>query len=132
MLKYYKSKLFLKPTKIKHYTAVVRSSTLTYSCEIWPLTKKMEQKVIMFENKILKKIGGPIFDTERNKWRKRYNNEVIEETAVPWITNYVKSQGIELYGHAMRRENTERIKATINWNLNGKRPTGRPQETLKG
>lgn len=31
-------------------------------------------------------------------------------------------------GHAMWKENTERIKAIINWNPNGKIPRGKPKK----
>lgn len=45
--KYFKSKLFSQQIKIKLHRAVVKS-TLTYDCEIWLLTKKVEQRLIIF------------------------------------------------------------------------------------
>lgn len=35
---------------------------------------------------------------------------------------------IKLYGHKIRRENTERIKAIINSNPNGKKPRSKPKK----
>lgn len=50
---------------------------------------------------------------------------------MPCITNYVKSQRIKWYGHAMGEGNTERIKVTINWDPNGKRPRGKSKKRWK-
>lgn len=74
--------------------------TLTYGCKIKQLTEQMKQKFITLENKILRKICGPIFDTGREQWRTKYNRELREETGVPWITSYIKRQRIKRYGHA--------------------------------
>lgn len=57
--------------------------TLTYDFEIWPLTKKIEQNIIIFENKLLRKIYGFIFDVEKNKQRIKYNKKLREEIGAP-------------------------------------------------
>lgn len=36
----------------------------------------MEQNVITIENKMLRKIYVPIIDTERDKWRIKYDQEL--------------------------------------------------------
>lgn len=58
----------------------------------------------------------------------KFNNKLREETRVLWIANYIQIQRIKLYGHAMRREYTKRIKPTINWNPIGKKSRGRPKK----
>jgi len=63
LTKYLKSKLFSRKTKVNLYTAIIRP-TLTYGCEVWPLTNKMEQKLMSFENKILRIICGPVYDND--------------------------------------------------------------------
>jgi len=37
LAKYLNFKLFSRITKVHHYTAIIRH-TLTYACEVWPLT----------------------------------------------------------------------------------------------
>lgn len=36
--------------------------TVTYYCEIWPTTIQLEKKLLVFENIILIKIYGPVFN----------------------------------------------------------------------
>lgn len=62
----------------------------------------MEQRLIMFKNKILRKIRGPTFDPERDQWIIWFNRELREKTRVPWIMTYIKGQRIKWYGHSMR------------------------------
>jgi len=62
LIKYLKSNLFSKRTKVHLYTAIIRP-TLTYGCEVWALTNLMEQK-LMFENKILRIILSPVYDNK--------------------------------------------------------------------
>jgi len=44
---------------------------VTYGCEIWPTTIQLEKRLLVFENIILRKICGPVFDSELNNWRRR-------------------------------------------------------------
>jgi len=88
LIKYLKSKLFSRKTKIHLYTVIIRP---TLGCEVWPLTNKMEQKLMSFENKILRFICGPVFDNNLGCWRRRINKEIRDLTGVPRIINFVKS-----------------------------------------
>jgi hypothetical protein len=88
----------------------------------------MEQKLMSFENKILRIICGPVYDNELGCWRRRRNKEIRELTRVPRITNFVKAQRIKWFGHVMRRSDSEYLKATVEWKPTGKRPRGRPKK----
>lgn len=55
----------------------------------------MEQSSLTFEKNILRKISGPVADPERDQWRIRFNNELMEETGVIWNTNYINVQRIK-------------------------------------
>jgi hypothetical protein len=54
----FKSKLVCKKSKLKIYQAVIRS-VVTYGCETWVLKEAIEQKLLVFERKILGGIFGP-------------------------------------------------------------------------
>ncbi|VVC31914.1 Reverse transcriptase domain [Cinara cedri] len=128
LTKYLKSKLFSRRTKVHlFYTTIIRP-TLTYGCEVWPLTFKMEQKLMSFENKILRIICGPVYDNDLGCWRRRTNKETRDLTGVQRITNFVKTQRIKWFGHVMRRSNSDYLKAAVEWKPTGKRPRGRPKK----
>jgi hypothetical protein len=59
---------------------------VTYGAECWVLTKDKLQLAV-FERKVLRKIFGPIRDTDQ--WKRRYNEELyqlyIEPNTVKWI-----------------------------------------------
>ncbi|XP_050527980.1 uncharacterized protein LOC126898076 [Daktulosphaira vitifoliae] len=102
--------------------------TLTYGCEVWPMTVQIEQNLRTFENRILRVICGPVFDTSTDRWRRRKNAEIREIAKVPYITSYVKDQRIQWLGHAMRREETNEVRASIEYKPTGKKPRGRPKK----
>jgi len=77
LTKYLKFKLLSRRTKLHLYTAIIRP-TLTYGCEIWHLTSKMEQKLKSFKNKILRIICGSVYDNELGRWSRRRNKEIRE------------------------------------------------------
>jgi len=86
------------------------------------------KKLLVFENKILRKICGPVFDIKLNIWRKRKNIELRELTKVPLLTSYIKCQRLQWFGHAMRKAETTSIRAAIEWQPTGKRPKGRSRK----
>lgn len=69
LIKYFKSKLFSIGTKVRLYMSIVRP-TLTYGCEIWLTIEQIEQKLRSFENRVLRTICGPFFDTNEEKTKK--------------------------------------------------------------
>ncbi|XP_076035737.1 uncharacterized protein LOC143021856 [Oratosquilla oratoria] len=50
-----------KKTKLKIYKTNIKP-VLLYGCETWSLTKGMEHSLSVFENKVLRKIFGPVYD----------------------------------------------------------------------
>jgi hypothetical protein len=68
-----------------------------YGAECWVLTKKDELQLAVFERKVLRKVFGPIQDTDQ--WRRRYNKELyqlyVEPNIVKWIRS-VRLNGPEL------------------------------------
>ena len=66
-------------TKLKIYNTIIKPIVL-YGCEAWTLTKSREQRLYVFENSVLRKIHGPVFDNEDQEWRRRHNNELRERS----------------------------------------------------
>ena len=85
-----------------------------YGCEAWALTKKLEKKLLVFENAILRRITGPVYDAETNSWRRRHNDELRELTHVPPIINVMKTHRLRWAGHTNR--------------MSGDRYRGRPRK----
>jgi hypothetical protein len=59
----------------KLYKTLIRP-VLLYGCEIWAINIYYEEKIAIFEIKVLRKIYGPICDNGR--WRIRYNIELYQ------------------------------------------------------
>lgn len=73
--------------------------TVAYKCEIWPTTIQLGKKLLVFENKILRKIFGPVFNSELNIWLRKTNIELREITEVQLLT--IKFRRLKWLGHAM-------------------------------
>lgn len=80
------------------YTTIIKR-TLTYG---WTLISRIEQKLMLFENKILRTICGPVYNNELGCWHRRRHKEIWGLTQVPKITNFMKSQRIKWKRYVMR------------------------------
>ena len=111
---------------MKAYTAIIRP-VLTYGCETWRLTKDLERKLEVFENGILRRICGSVYDAELGRWRRRHNNELREMTEVPLITSTIMAQRLRWAGHVARAEENRLISQVARGQPEGRRPPGRPR-----
>jgi hypothetical protein len=121
------SKIISRRTKIRIYKTIIYP-ILTYGSETWILNKKEERQLIVLENKILRKIFGPI--KEDNVWRKRHNYEIRELYKEPDIIAELKSKRLRWVGHILRKKD-ESIANLWNSSMEGKRPVGRPRSRWK-
>jgi hypothetical protein len=69
------------------------------------LTKKDELQLAVFERKILRKIFGPIRDTDQ--WRRRYNEELYQVYAEPEIVKCIRSARLRWAGHIVRMRESD-------------------------
>lgn len=118
------SKILSKPTKIRIYKTIIRP-VLLYNSENWILNKKSEKQLIVFENRVLRKIFGPVL--ENGEWRIRHNLELREVYKDPDVSAEVRSRRIRWAGHIMRREEGSLMKAVWRNTPEGRRPVGRPR-----
>ncbi|XP_013173707.1 PREDICTED: uncharacterized protein LOC106122315 [Papilio xuthus] len=119
------SKLLSRRTKIRIYKTVIRP-ILLYGCETWTLTLKEEEKLLVAERKIMRKILGPTL-REDGSWRTRYNAEIETLVGEPNIIGEAKAQRLRWLGHLMRMGEDRKSKAAYLGTPIGRRPIGRPR-----
>jgi len=60
-----------------------------YGSETWALRNAEEQRLGVFERKVLRKIYGPVFNRETNEWIKLHNYELKRQFQRPDIVKEV-------------------------------------------
>jgi sorting nexin-29 len=127
LTKFLTSKMLSRKTKVRLYVAIIRP-TLTYGCEAWTTTKQTEKNLRVFENRVWRKICGPVIDGTTGNWRRRYNKELYDMLELAPVTSFIKGQRIQWLGHIMRRGENETVRVALEWKPQGKRPRGRPRK----
>ena len=122
----FRSRSVSHATKIQLYSCVIRPIA-TYSCETWTLTKRQEAQLDVFQNSILRKIYGPVFDEEEGAWRVRHNAELYRRSRLPLLSSYVRSMRLRWAGHVARMDETEPCRQVVEGLPEGRRPVGRPR-----
>ena len=77
LVKLLSSRLLSREIKRRLYTSLIRPVTL-YGLETWALRKSDENKFLILERKILRKIFGQIKDDTTGEWKRRKNRELQE------------------------------------------------------
>jgi len=85
------SSLLSKNLKIKIYRTVILP-VVVYGCETWSLTLREERKLIVFEDRVLRRIFGPMRDEVPEEWRKLHNEELDDLYSTPNIVWAIKSR----------------------------------------
>jgi hypothetical protein len=93
--------LLSKNTKIRVYGTVVLPVVL-YGCETWSLTLTEEQRLTVFENRVLRRIFGSKRDEARGEWRTLHNLELNDLYLSPNIIRVLKSRRMGWAGHVAR------------------------------
>jgi hypothetical protein len=60
--------LLFTDVKVKVYKTIILPVVL-YGCETWSLTLREERRLRMFENRVLRRIFGPMTDEVTGDWR---------------------------------------------------------------
>jgi len=66
-----------------------------YACKTWEITKGDEQKLLIFERKILRKIYGSTLNSKSGNYKKRNNNEIERIFNRQNIQKYLKAKRLE-------------------------------------
>jgi hypothetical protein len=96
-----------------------------YGCETWPLTLREEQRLRVFENRVLRRIFGPKRDEVTGGWRKLHNEELRDLYYSPSIIRIIKSKSIRRAGHVARKGKKRNAYRLLVGKPEGKRPLGR-------
>ncbi|KAJ4434511.1 hypothetical protein ANN_23073 [Periplaneta americana] len=92
------SNLLSKKPKVRIYKTIILPIVL-YGCETWTLTLREEQRLRMFENKVLRKIFGAKRNEVTGEWRKLHNAKLHALYSSPNIMRNIKSRNLRWTGH---------------------------------
>jgi hypothetical protein len=76
--------LLSKNTKIRVYRTIILPVVL-YGCETWSLTLREEQRLRVYENRVLRRKIGPKRDEATGEWRRLHNEELNDLYSSPNI-----------------------------------------------
>jgi hypothetical protein len=122
-----KARWLSREAKVQIYKVIIRPVVL-YGSEAWRMTKQMEHRLEVFENGILRRICGPVYDGGEGAWRRRHNVELREMTRVEMISDVVRARRLSWAGHIARRDEESLIKVATLLRPAGRRPVGRPRK----
>jgi hypothetical protein len=81
----------------------------------------------MFENRVLRRIFGPVKVEVVSEWRKLYNGEFHDLYSSPSIIRIIKSRRMTWAVHVARMGEKENAYRLLAEKPEGKRPLGRPR-----
>ncbi|KAJ4449275.1 hypothetical protein ANN_00673 [Periplaneta americana] len=120
------SSLLSKNLKVRIYKTVILPVVL-YGCETWTFTLREEQRLRMFENKVLRKIFGAKRYEVTGKWRKLHNTELHALYSSPDIIRNIKSRRLRWAGHVARMGESSNAYSVLVGRPEGKTPLERPR-----
>jgi hypothetical protein len=118
--------LLSKNTKIRVYRTVVLPVVL-YGCETWSLTLREEQRLWVFENRVLRRIFGSKRDEAVGEWRRLYNEDLNDLYSSPNTIRVVKSRIMRWARHVARTGQRRGAYRILVGRPEGRKPLGRPR-----
>ena len=100
-----------------------------YGCETWSLTLRVERRLRVFENRVLRRAFGPKRDEVTREWRKLHNERLRDLYSLPNIVRVVKSRRMRWAWHVARMGEGRGVHRILVGKPEGKRPLGRPRHT---
>jgi hypothetical protein len=116
------SRLLSRNVRVKIYKTIILPVVL-YGCETWSLALRDENRLRVFENRVLRRIFGRKRDEVTGYWRKLDNGEPHNLCSSPDIIRQIKSRRMKWTGHVARVGEERKLLGKPE----GKRPLGRPR-----
>jgi hypothetical protein len=120
------SRLLSKDTEIRVYRTVILPVVL-YGCETWSLTLREEQRLRVFENRVLRRIFGRKRDGVTGEWRRLHNEELNDLYSSPNIIRVIKSRRMRWARHVERMGENRGSYRILVGRPEGRLPLGRPR-----
>jgi hypothetical protein len=120
------SRLLSRNVTVKIHKTIILP-VLLYGCETWSLTLREENKLRVFENRILRRVFGPKRDEVAGEWRKLHNEELHILYSSPNIVRQTKSRRMRWAGHVARMGEDRNVYRVLMGKPEGNRPLGRPR-----
>jgi hypothetical protein len=92
------SRLLSRNLKVKIYKTIILP-VISYGCETWSLTLKEENKLMVLDNRVLRRIFGPTGDEVMGEWIKLHNVKLRNLYSSPDIIRQIKSRRMRWAGH---------------------------------
>jgi hypothetical protein len=87
------SSLLSKRVKIKIFRSIILRIVL-YGCETWSLALRVEYRLEVFENRVLRRIFGTKRDGVTGEWRKLHYGELCDVYSSPDIFSVISSRRV--------------------------------------
>jgi endonuclease/exonuclease/phosphatase family metal-dependent hydrolase len=125
-----RSKNVSRSAKFNIYKTLIRPVAI-YGCESWNTTDQDEERLGVFERKVLRTIIGPLRVSD-GQYRIRYNHELYQIFRDSDIVATVKLRRLAWAGHVIRREEDRPVLLAFKGEFrDGKRSRGRPKNTWR-
>jgi hypothetical protein len=120
------SRLQSRYLKVKIYKTIILPVVL-YGCETWSLTLRQERRLRVFENRVLRRVFGPMRDELTGEWRKLHNGELHDFYSSPDIIRQIKSRRMRWARQVARMGLGRNVYRVLVGKPVGKRPFERPR-----
>ena len=118
--------LLSKYLKIKIYRTIILSVVL-YGCKTWSLTLRVERGLRVFENRVLRRVFGPMKDEVTGKWKQLQNEELNDLYCSPNIVRVIKPRKMRWAGHVVRMGEKRGVYRVLVGKPEGKKTSGETQ-----
>jgi len=113
----------VRPSKLKKKTF----NFIVYGCETWSLTLREKPRLRMFDNRVLRRVFGPMRDEVTGEWRKLHNEEPKFLYTSPNIIRVIKSRRMRWAGHVAHMRERRGLYMVLVRKPGEKRQMGRPR-----
>jgi hypothetical protein len=120
------SRLLSGNVKVKIYKTVILPVVL-YGCETWSLTLRVEHRLRVCENRVLRGIFGSKRDEGTGEWRKLHSGELHNLYRSPGNIRQIKSRRMRWAGHVALTGRDRKVYKIFVGKPEGRRPLGRPR-----